>query len=95
DTWQCPPSSLAIADQNGTIDFALAFAVVHEIPDQENLLKEIYEALKPNGILFIAEPCGHVIREAFDKLLLSAQRKGFSIVEMPEVRGSHAVVLIK
>ncbi len=95
ETWQCPLSSLAVADQNGTIDFALAFAVVHEIPDQENLLKEIHDALKHNGILFIAEPRGHVIREAFDKLILLAQRKGFSIAEMPDVRGSHAVVLKK
>jgi ubiquinone/menaquinone biosynthesis C-methylase UbiE len=95
ETWQCSSSSLAVQDQKGKIDFALAFAVVHEISDQNNLLTEIYDSLKPQGILFVAEPRGHVIREAFDKFLLLAQRKGFSISEMPDVPGSHSVVLVK
>jgi ubiquinone/menaquinone biosynthesis C-methylase UbiE len=95
ETWQCSSSSLAVQDQKGTIDFALAFAVVHEIPNQDNLLAEIYDSLKPQGILFVAEPRGHVIREAFDKLILLAQKIGFSIAEMPDVPGSHSVVLVK
>jgi ubiquinone/menaquinone biosynthesis C-methylase UbiE len=95
ETWQCSSSSLSVQDQNGTIDFALAFAVVHEIPGQENLVKEIYDALKQDGLLFVAEPKGHVIREAFDKLLLLAQRHGFSLLTMPDVPGSHAAVLVK
>jgi ubiquinone/menaquinone biosynthesis C-methylase UbiE len=95
ETWQCSSSSLAVQDQKGKIDFALAFAVVHEIPNQENLLKEIYDALKQHGLLFVAEPRGHVIREAFDKFLSLAQRIGFSITETPDVPGSHSVVLVK
>lgn len=94
-TWQCSSSSLAVQDQNGTFDFVLAFAVVHEIPDQNNLLKEMYEALKPNGILFVAEPRGHVVREAFDKFILLAQQKGFSMSEMPDVPGSHSAIFTK
>ena len=95
ETWQCSSSSLAVKDQKGRIDFALAFAVVHEIPDQNNLLGEIYDSLRSQGILFVAEPRGHVIREAFDKFLLLAQRNGFSIAAMPEVPGSYTAVLVK
>jgi ubiquinone/menaquinone biosynthesis C-methylase UbiE len=95
ETWQCPPSSLSVQDQNGTTDFALAFAVVHEIPDQNNLLVEIYDSLKPQGILFVAEPRGHVTREAFDAFLSIAQSKGFAIAETPDVPGSLSIVLMK
>jgi len=38
---RCSEASLEVHDLNGTIDFALAFAVVHEVPDPDFLLDEI------------------------------------------------------
>ena len=41
-------------------DFALAFAMLHEVPDQRRLLGEIHDCLKPGGKLLLAEPPIHV-----------------------------------
>ncbi|MBM2841447.1 MAG: methylase involved in ubiquinone/menaquinone biosynthesis, partial [Bacteroidetes bacterium] len=50
----CTPASLHIDDLAGTIDFALAFAVVHEVPDAKRLLSEIHAALKTGGHLLLS-----------------------------------------
>ena len=42
------------------VDFALAFAVVHEVPNAQSFLQQVFWALKPNGSLLLAEPTGHV-----------------------------------
>jgi len=47
------------------VDFALAFWMVHEVPDQGMLLKALYALLKPSGMLLICEPKFHVGAEAF------------------------------
>ncbi len=68
----CIGSSLQIDDLACSIDFVLAFAVVHEVPDREILFKEIYNSLKKNGLLLISEPKGHVTKEEFEKTFVFA-----------------------
>ena len=51
-------------DIAGKIDFALAFAIVHEAPDKKRLLPEIGHAMKEVGKLLIAEPKMHVSKAA-------------------------------
>ena len=93
DTRLCRADSLGLDDLNGTIDFALAFAVVHEVPNAPTLLAEIRSLLRPGGRLLIAEPRGHVRRAAFETTLAAAAEAGLSLIERPEVKRSHAALL--
>lgn len=77
------------------VDLVLAFYVVHEVPDQEHLLKEIASLLKPDGQLFIAEPSFHVSKKAFEETIEIARSAGLLIVERPKVFLSKAVVMKK
>jgi len=89
----CSQNSLGLDDLRGGIDFALAFAMVHEVPDATTLFSEIHRALKPGGTVLVAEPRGHVAREEFEASVSTAVRSGFSIVERPIIRLSRAVLL--
>jgi ubiquinone/menaquinone biosynthesis C-methylase UbiE len=74
------------------VDFALAFAMVHEAPNQRNLLGQIHRCLKPEGRLFVAEPRLHVPGRAFDEMLAAAADVGLSVCQRPVVRLCRAVV---
>jgi SAM-dependent methyltransferase len=89
----CGASSLGIADLEGQVDFALAFYVVHEVPDAERFLAEIGSALAPGGRLLIAEPKGHVSAEALEETVAAARKAGLSVIERPPIRRSRAVLL--
>ena len=91
----CSEDSLGIDDMEGKIDFALAFAMVHEVPDKERLLSEIYRSLKAGGHFLLAEPSGHVSDKSFKDTVAIAQRQGFDVVQYPEIKRSRSVLLIK
>jgi ubiquinone/menaquinone biosynthesis C-methylase UbiE len=80
---------------NVEADFVLAFWMVHEAPNAENLLSEIHSILKPNGKLLIAEPKLHVTKSSFEKTLQCAIQSGFEIVANPKVSFSRASLLMK
>lgn len=71
----------------------LAFAVVHEMPSAEAFFGEAADALKPGGLLFFAEPSGHVKGEGFQRELEAARAAGLEEVGRPAVRGGPAAVL--
>jgi len=77
------------------VDFSLAMMMVHEVPDQQRLLGEIYRCLKPEGKLLIAEPKIHVPGKAFRRTVAIAKELGFDLVAEPTVHGCRAVVLAK
>jgi ubiquinone/menaquinone biosynthesis C-methylase UbiE len=91
----CTPQSLCLDRRDGTIDFALAFAVVHEVPDQERLFAEIARALKLGALLLVAEPVGHVRADAFAHTEAAAAGQGFTVVERPGIKRAHAALLRK
>jgi ubiquinone/menaquinone biosynthesis C-methylase UbiE len=76
-------------------DFALAFMMVHEVPDQRRLLAEICACLKPSGKLLVAEPRIHVPGKAFGRTVALAAEAGLKVVEEPKVLGCRAVVFLK
>ncbi|MHB1038149.1 MAG: class I SAM-dependent methyltransferase [Pirellulales bacterium] len=76
-------------------DFALAFMMVHEVPDQRRLLGEIMACLKPGGKLLVAEPKIHVPGKAFGQTVALATEVGLRTFEEPMVRWCRAVVLEK
>lgn len=70
------------------LDFVLLFAVVHEVPDKENLFRDIYSMLKPGGKVLFAEPKGHVKPDDFENSLQIAQKAGFKRMdEKPMKKG--------
>jgi ubiquinone/menaquinone biosynthesis C-methylase UbiE len=87
--------SLLLQDFEGKVDFALAFAVVHEVPDQARLFEEIHHSMKSGAMLLLSEPRGHVRQEAFDKTLAIAQAKGFKVESHVQIKQSRSVVLRK
>ena len=91
----CQKNSLMLHDIAGKIDFALAFAVVHEAPDKERLLSEIGHAMKEAGKLLIAEPKTHVSRATFDKTISIARSVGFEVINDLSIRRSYAMLLGK
>ncbi len=80
---------------DANVDFALAFAMVHEVSDQRRLLGEIHDCLKTGGRLMLAEPRLHVSGRAFKRTVALAGEVGFGVVEEPNVRWCRAVVLGK
>jgi ubiquinone/menaquinone biosynthesis C-methylase UbiE len=95
DARVCQQDALALDDLAGKIDFALAFALIHEVRDKERLLSEISAAMKQNGRLLISEPKGHVSRKSFDQTVSTAEGAGFRVVSDVSIRRSYAALLIK
>jgi ubiquinone/menaquinone biosynthesis C-methylase UbiE len=86
---------LGLDEYQGAVDFALAFAMVHEVAKPDWLLADIHRALKPSAKLFLAEPAGHVRTEDFEATLELARSTGFSLQSRPPLRRSHAAVLVR
>ncbi len=84
---------LGIEDYAGKVDFALAFAMVHEVPNPAALLEDIHKALKPGGKLLFAEPVGHVSAADFEVNLQQANAAGLVVESRPYFRRSHGAVL--
>ncbi len=91
----CTPESLGLSGRDGAFDFALAFAVIHEVPDPERLFAEIGRGLKLGAALLVAEPIGHVRAADFAHTVAAAESQGFAIVERPRIPRAHAVLLRK
>ena len=95
ETRLCPPESFGLQDRPGSIDFALLFAVLHEMPDQASVWKQIHEALKPGGRVLFAEPRGHVNEKGFAQSLSQAVAQGFGPAKPLPIARSWAAVLQK
>ncbi len=89
------PDSMGLADLAGSVDFALAFAVVHEMPFASSFFAELSRTLKPGGPILFAEPVGHVKAALWDVELEAASEAGFMVADRPSIRRSHAVLLKK
>jgi ubiquinone/menaquinone biosynthesis C-methylase UbiE len=76
-----------------TVDFALAFAMVHEVSLRRTLLEQIHCCLKPDGKFLVAEPRLHVSGKDFEKTVAIAEEVGLRACERPAVRLCRAVVL--
>ncbi len=88
----CNPDRIGLTEP---LDFALAFWMVHEVRNQEALLKEIHLALKEKGKFLLVEPRIHVSGRDFKRTVELAERLGFKVIARPNVRFSRAVVLGK
>lgn len=90
ETKKCGDDGIGLTDD---VDFALAFYVMHEVPDQGRVLKEIASRLKPGGLLLIVEPVIHVSGKAFQATITMAEEAGLELVERPSILLSQAALL--
>jgi ubiquinone/menaquinone biosynthesis C-methylase UbiE len=91
----CNQNSLGLRDLEGRIDFVIAFAVVHEVPDASAFLLDIFRVMKPDARCLVAEPKMHTSLKQFKRTICAAEEKGLAIVERPAVPASHAVLFGK
>ncbi len=89
----CDRHSLGLDDLHQEIDFALAFAIVHEVEDPRKFFTQIRRALRPGGTCLYAEPKGQVSNETFRRNLAIAREVGFQAVAIPEIGRSRTVLL--
>lgn len=89
------PDRFTMPEWESTIDFVLAFSVVHEVKSPDRFFREAAAALKHRGMMFFAEPTGSVTERQFEKEIDAARWAGFVIAEQPYVRRNHAAVLRK
>lgn len=89
------PDSLALADLANQVDFVLAFAMVHEMPEGNSFFAEVARTLKPGAALLLAEPAGHVKGDAFAAELAAAKTAGLEINGRPPIHRSQTALLVK
>jgi len=87
--------SLQVEDFANRVDFAVLFAVVHEVPGQEKLFREVYATLKYGSLVLISEPKGHVTLDEFNQTLVVVRRAGFDVIASPEIKRNHNALLRK
>lgn len=89
---RCEPNKLGVET---TVDFILAFWMVHEVPDTNIFFRQIRSCLKSNGRILIAEPRFHVSSRRFQEILVSAQKYGLKQYGSPCIRFSWSAIFEK
>lgn len=92
ETRACLPDDVALPP---ALDFALAFWMVHEVPDRKRFFSQLAGILKPDGRLLVAEPRMHVKSQHFAAILDDARAVGWHPAERPHIRLSWSVLLEK
>ena len=75
-----------------SVDFILAFWMVHEVSDKNHFFQQLRSILAPNGKILIAEPKMHVTAKALDKTVEIAQNNGLRVCDGPKIRLSRTVL---
>jgi ubiquinone/menaquinone biosynthesis C-methylase UbiE len=86
------PDGIGIKEK---VDFALAFYMVHEVPDKAGFLSEVAALVKPRGRILIVEPKLHVSRSSFEETVEVAEATGLRLISRPKVFFSRAALLQK
>ena len=92
---QCKTDTLALDEWAGKIDFVIVFWMLHEVPDSERLIREVYAALSDRGKLLFVEPKGHVNARDFNKSLEIISSFGFTKTASPKIGFSRAALFEK
>jgi len=86
---------MGVDDLVGKIDFVLAFAVVHEMPDAGRFFSEASRAMMRGGRLLLAEPRFEVSERELTETLAAAERYGLRTERRLSIRWSRAAVLVR
>jgi ubiquinone/menaquinone biosynthesis C-methylase UbiE len=90
DLHKCQEDTIGVKEN---VDFVLVFYMIHEVPNQDNLLRELKSILKPDGKIFIIEPKFHVSKKSFEEMINKTKDIGFEIVDRPKIFISRTVLL--
>jgi ubiquinone/menaquinone biosynthesis C-methylase UbiE len=88
-------TGMHLQDLKNKVDFVLAFAMVHEVPDKSRFFKELFEAMKLKGRLLISEPAWHVRELDFIQTIETAKNVGLLVDEWPQIKSNHSVMFKK
>jgi len=89
---KCRQDKIGVSE---SIDFALAFYIVHEVTNQAEFFSEIKSILKPNGRLLVVEPPFHVSTKAFEETIEKARAVGLVLIKRPKVFLSKSALMKK
>lgn len=87
------PDRLGVDDLKESVDFALAFAMVHELPSPQVFFAELAPCLKAGGCVLMVEPAGHVPDQIFSDQIKAAEAAGLVLTERPVIWRSLTAVL--
>jgi ubiquinone/menaquinone biosynthesis C-methylase UbiE len=87
---KCQADTIGVTEK---VDFVLVFYMIHEVPNQDNLLRELKTILKPDGKIYIIEPKFHVSKKSFEEMINKIKDIGFEIIDRPKVFISRTVLL--
>ena len=86
----CKPDSLGL---DVKADFALAFWMIHEVPNPFSFFKEMKSVLKASGKLLVSEPTLHVTAKMFAESIEIAISNGFKVLAEPKIFLSRSALL--
>jgi ubiquinone/menaquinone biosynthesis C-methylase UbiE len=88
---KCEEDKIVIPEK---VDFILAFYMVHEVPDKDNLFTTLKNFLNDGGEFLIVEPkLFHVSNKEFASTISKAEAVGFKATEGPKLPFSFSSVL--
>lgn len=88
---KCEPDNIGLAGEK--VDFALAFYIVHEVPNRKAFFNQVAALLKPEARLLIIEPTFHVSSPQFELILDEAGSAGLKSVKTVKVLMSRGMLL--
>jgi ubiquinone/menaquinone biosynthesis C-methylase UbiE len=88
---QCRPDRIGLTE---SVDFVLAFWMVHEVPNRPAFLAEVRSLLKPKAHFLVVEPRLHVSASDVQRTIELACAAGLKLHSEPEVRLSRAVLFV-
>jgi len=91
-THRCGPDHLGFTDP---LDLVYSFYVMHEVPDQERVVHELCELIKPGGSLFLMDFTVTMSRSSFEALEGFVLKEGFRTIARPRQFLSRAIVCRK
>lgn len=84
------PDHIGLTRYADGIDLALSFWMVHETPQIESFISEMFSLVKPGGRYLLVEPKGHVTPALFRRITAAAVQSGFHLLNLPRIALSHA-----
>jgi ubiquinone/menaquinone biosynthesis C-methylase UbiE len=95
ETRRAHDCGLGVEDLAGKVDFILAFAVVHEIPDKDRFFSEAASVSKRGTKMLFCEPSSRVTEDALCASLALAVAAGLRVQSRPVITGGRSAVLVK
>jgi ubiquinone/menaquinone biosynthesis C-methylase UbiE len=77
------------------INFALAFWMVHEVPEKKEFLQTVYSSLKLEAIFLIAEPFLHVTAAMIEDTRQLCEGMGLRLIDRPKIFFSRSLLFKK